>query len=451
MSTQTVQEKLLEYKLRIKSWEKSFRTETGRLPSKNDVKADKEIYNAYKTYNHLKSKQAKDEKRDKKDVLNESDKQNESKNAELEDTLIDIVSGTFDVDQSDDETPKPALSGGLGPTPQANGKVLSLFDMMSPPQSSPSKQDPKAAFVAPKSSPVTQDFKTPTKAVKRLDFSDLTPSVKNLTKKALTEQLRQAESPQRATVSISGTVDQQSPVATPFYLNKISKKFSFKDEDVETLPSKSLAEPSTPSRATTSVDFLISPSPLKSERFLSFGTKKKISDLFNETKDLKIDIELKLQFDKELELLQQAELEEEQEEPEENEIPNPRRKRQRITQKRTTRRWKIKPREVTDDQSTMDGKDVQEEVRKLNDQQHQELATYVGNGDRASNEVVTDEDTESSEEEDGSDIDDETFLKPKSTNYTLSQQKLKPISNNFQRLKINDPRSKRFKQRMRRR
>lgn len=444
-------EKLLKYKVQIKAWEKSFLSENGRLPSKTDVKTNKEVYNAYKAYNHLKGRQKEPTKEPIKDVKREKSKHLKSENPSSK--APPPSKAPIESQESDEEEPQPLVSGALGPTPQANGKVLSLFDMMSPPQSSPSKASaskiPASKHItAGLSSPLKQEpFKTPTKTQKRLQFSDLTPSVGQQSRKSLMEQLRLVESPTKNT----GVAGHQSPDATPVYLGKISKKFSFNDENVgETLPSKSQPAPSTPSRSSSTIDFLISPSPLKSERFLSFGSRKKISDLFNETRELHIDEQQKEEVEKELALLQEVEAADSDEDATKDDEPVFTRKRQKITQKRTTRRWKIKPTDVSTNVDAFKGKDIHEEVRKINDQRYGELASYVKHDkvDEGTNpgDQSTDED-----EGDETDEDDEAFLKRTSVHTSAQPQKLKSISNNFQRLKINDPRTKRFKQRMRRR
>ncbi|KAF7998707.1 hypothetical protein HF325_006891 [Metschnikowia pulcherrima] len=92
--------------------------------------------------------------------------------------------------------------------------------------------------------------------------------------------------------------------------------------------------------------------------------------------------------------------------------------------------WKIKPRKDGEAPDSFDGKDVHEEMQKLDTADRLDLARYI--------------DDEESEEEESEEEEVVARKTPAST-------KLHSISNNYQRLKINDPRSKKFKQGMKRR
>lgn len=415
----------------IKDWEKSFASEYGRPPSKPDIKVNTAIRRAYKRYQILKNK-AKETEESKNPLDKSSD-------------LVDVVL----TDDSDAEFLEPASNAELGPTPQANGKVLSLFDMIpSPPESSPSKSRNSQLNMGilgfesipslqvsvlpvkqnPFLSPMKQEsdagfeaeFKTPTKAAKPLSLSNLTPSRSSA---GLASRLRKEAA--RPTVNAV-----EAGSETPLYLGKVNSRFSFDDTlstrrtnalfNSDSSPSKSLLK--TPSKSNAS--FQVSPSPLKSQRILLLGGVKRVSTLFNELQSLVTDETYeaqKLEVENELKALGEQDKKEEIQEDE----SMMKRRRKAKTQKRTTRRFKMKPREDGTQQDAFEGKDVHEEIQKLNE----------GHGE----DLVSTSESETDEEDDLP-----VVTRAPSTKFA-------PVSNNFKRLKINDPRSKRFKQRMRRR
>lgn len=461
---------ILQYKLKIKEWERGFAAKHGRIPSKADVKADEEIRRAYKAYNDLKrsekhhqnpsksldksgsssrkpsgsssssSSSRSSNKRDLKDpgiadgVLKSPLHQSETSifgqkkrhKSSQESPFLPSV----DIQLTDDEDYEPLVpvqNAELGPTPQANGKVLSIFDLiLSPPESLPLKQQlaGSAKLLPPSILTSGSPFKTPSKAVKRIDFGNLSPS-RGL---SVAEKLRMASSPKKTGYSPKSPT-KNDILETPLYLGKVNNKFSFTDRSpFGESPSKQ-PEFHTPTKPQQSTEnFQVSPSPLKTQRFLL----KKLSDIFNAQQNLVLDEEFeaqRLEFEKEFEENEKAL---EQEAPTQENIRDMRRRKKATTQKRTTRRWKIKPRTGGEEGDTFEGKDVHEEIQKLETQDRLHLEKYIeGEG---SDEEVTDEEEE------------EVAIRkePAST-------KINPISNNYQRLKINDPRAKKFKQRMKRR
>lgn len=430
--------KLLRYKRRIKDWEKQFLAENGKLPSKSDCKADKEIWKAYKTYTQLKEA-------DK--IVKPQEKEGSGKPIDTakEEKSKSTASAKADPELEDNEElqePELGLNAEFGPTPQANGKVLSIFDMIvSPPESSPLKQKKQDISIGQFSSPTkplsylpsprkahsADVFKTPTKAPRKLQFTDLTPLRGSPTKKSVLAQLQQASSPQKPLTVTELTLGEE----TPLYLGKVNKMFLFKEEDSDSSPIKRNVYSTPVKKSTSPVNFNTTPSPLKPLRLLSFGSKKSLSALFHECQNLKIDEEFEAQkeeIEREIEAsgvkdIQEGEIEE----------PAPSRKRKRITQKRTTRNWKIKPRGENETEE-FDGKDVHAELQKIHEGELKEFLEYMENGEDV-DDAITD--------------DDETYVKPDL--FKTSGKKKKPLSNNYQRLKINDPRTKRFKQRMKRR
>ena len=107
---------IIEIKLKIKEWEYAFRKQHNKLPSKADIKDDVEIHKLYSLYKSIKLGQQ--QKPSKQETVNEP--------ASVQSSPV----------KKNDYSPR----GELGPTPQANGRVLSIFDLkMTPPDSSPLK------------------------------------------------------------------------------------------------------------------------------------------------------------------------------------------------------------------------------------------------------------------------------------------------------------------------
>lgn len=419
---------LLECKLQIKEWEKKFSAAHGRVPSRADVKADEAIWKAYKMYNSMKKSQpngkrvsgkAPSDSKPKESSSGTLQEKPEKAEHNFEELKSSIDSLQINIVISDDEERlDPVQNAELGPTPQANGKVLSMFELMiSPPESSPLRRNE-----SPLKRKAQEPFKTPTKAVTRINLADLTPS-----RGSLADKLRMASSPARAVTPKSSAND---AMETPAYLGKINNKFSLSESGRHSLESSPSKVFETPRRSRIEENFQVSPSPLKSQRYLSFGASKKVSDIFQVLQSLNQDEEFqsqKLQIEQELAELSQKEV------PEQEPQLNPqelKRRKKATTQKRTTRRWKIKPRSEGALDDVFDGKDVHEEIYKMENAERTNLLLYMES-------ALEDESTE----------EDEEPLPRKAAPST----KINPVSNNYQRLKINDPRAKKFKQRMKRR
>lgn len=432
----SLQDQLLDHKKRIKEWEKLFFVQHGRIPDRSDVKANKDIQKAYKTYNHLKAKASRPEPEKTRENDSKSAKQTVQQNKYSADPpqhkLLDV---SIDLTDEDEDEMEALANAELGPTPQANGKVMSIFDMiMSPPYSSPLKEKnpPANDLLSPTKAFNTQEFKTPTRAAQRILLSDLTPSRGSIGKPSILAKLREASSPQKSGSESTVTTPTKSSanvVETPFYLGKINNKFLFRDP-APTIPA---AEITTPTKS-SAVAFQVSPSPLKPQRMVSFGSTRSVSEIFNDNRSINIEefADQQLELEKELQDMEKALSDDEPESLLQS------RKRKVLTQKRTTRRWKIKPNAQLDKEDGFEGKDIHEELRKLDETERKNYALYM---EGPKNEDLDEEDGEEEEEE----------IPVAKKVATAANKKLKPISNNFQRLKINDPRSKRFKQRMRRR
>ncbi|KAI5948849.1 SLD2 [Candida theae] len=341
-------EDILKVKQEIKDWEHAFQSKHGRLPSRSDVRNNPKIKALYSKYRSCKS-----------------NKQAPATKEKL----------TVQEDVDDNENVLPTPNGELGPTPQANGRVLSIFDVkLTPPESSPlrskSAHVPDVLSSFDGASPET----TPVKAKRRLSFSTPTKTSTGATPTTVTKTLQQT-------------------VETPRYLK---------------------SNVTTPTFRKNAIDFSISPSPLKPNRL-----RRKLMDVYN---------------------MSIMEIEEEEEEAavehfedakgmEDVEVvtaeSNPPAKRK--TQKRQTRRSKMAPRPVAE-VSSLGEVDVQQRMIDLEEKERTALTTYMNSDSESEPETLANDQVH------GSPV----------------KKTRKPIAQNYKRLKINDPRSRRFKQRMRR-
>jgi hypothetical protein len=109
-------------KLEIKNWEHQFRKEHNRNPSKADIQANKDIQNKYKQYRSYKAHGSKIYKTPTKTRSNRQQLQTPQR--------------TSPINRPDSS---PVLAKEIGPTPQMNGVVLSIFDGISSPNVTPVK------------------------------------------------------------------------------------------------------------------------------------------------------------------------------------------------------------------------------------------------------------------------------------------------------------------------
>ncbi|CAH2351826.1 DNA replication regulator Sld2p [[Candida] railenensis] len=406
-------------KLEIKRWEHNYFKHHGRVPSKSDIKKDPKTYQLYKSYKALKSGSEKETKIVQEGGVDNNDNDNDNNN------------NPNDADGKDHSSDANFIrnTAELGPTPQANGKVLSIFDMkltsMTPPESSPLKS---------KSSKLEEGniFKTPTK--NRLGKIEiLTPSAgmsspvrgnSLLQKLTATIPKEQITTPNKKLTASSTILD------TPLYISKHNNKFDI-DFDVERSDSsptkKRMPPPITPVQVAST--FQVSPSPLKVHRFLSFGDNK-MTTLFNDYQMIKEEVRNGLLGEVSTKEEGSGIDVEDGVDTESNNQPSRKRKKH-STQKRTTRNWKMKPRvNVAAAVDTLKDKDVHQEILKLEE----------GSVDEGS----------SSEPEYDSDEELDKQKQNALATIALQKDKVKPLSANYQRSKINDPRAKAFKRRMKR-
>lgn len=194
----------------------------------------------------------------------------------------------------------------LGPTPQLNGRVLGLFEVITSPKTTPQT-----------STVVTKEETTLTPAKKNLDFSQLVDDDdEDITQEA------QFKTPQKPMLKVQ---------ETPLYLRPGGSK-----------------------------EITASPSPLATQRI-----KKGLTTIISEFRDIQAELKYGDFDEEELDINPLQDIEEEAEDDEEENSTIPKWKKKK-TQKRTTRRYVIKARPTTD-KNTMEGKDVQKEIAKLSD------------------------------------------------------------------------------------
>ncbi|CCE87323.1 Piso0_005871 [Millerozyma farinosa CBS 7064] len=406
---------LVNVKQSIKNWEYSFRKEHDRFPTKNDIKNVPDIHRLYKEYKRLKNAPAHSEidKANKPNgVLNSIDVEIDSSESEQEENFREEP---FEDTKNDPQ---------LGPTPQANGRVLSIFDLqLTPPDTTPTKKiTDKTRIHSASTTPKIEPFKTPTKKPSKISgrslnstlhavsqSDDQSANILHARKDDITDTPQYlARNNHKFLFSIETPAKSQSPRKQ--HLNSVGVKHEQQSQEL------SYQEPITPTKA-SNVNFSVSPSPLKPHRLFNVGNKK-LSDLFNEINSA-TDV---------------ADLPEEEfedhdspDDADNEEVVNYRKK---FTQKRTTRRWKMKP-NLTSEEHHEQNINVQQEMEKLNQKEKQEFKNYLDGKE---------------EELDGYESTETENKKPHSTN----EKKIKPISMNYKRLKINNPQKKFFKRRLRR-
>ncbi|KAI3403796.2 SLD2 [Candida oxycetoniae] len=409
---------LLEIKQEIKNWEYSFRNENKRLPTKVDIDQNSEIKKLYSLYKLVKSGKQKEK--------NKPTRAAQSKAATKDKDEVLLI-----------EIP-PTPKGELGPTPQANGRVLSIFDFkLTPPESSPLKCKSKSRTTNTDTS--IEDY-----LAAENGHAPISPNPNRGLSFSTPSKVIDHGSPiARATRNSNFVV-----METPRYMKPNFQTPTF---------TKSVSLP----------EFSVSPSPLKPHRMM-----RKLTEVYKtslkEAQDLKlsneIDLDLKLSNEIDLDLklgneidpnlklgneidpgLKMGEANEKSEEDEKKkagqettrDVPplNDKQKKQK-TQKRQTRRAKMAPRPSEMDQACLDNINIHDTIMNLERKEKIDLTAYINS------------DNENAEEKDEvKEGEDDTFNAAQGSPIKRTR---KPITQNYKRLKINDPRSRRFKQRMRR-
>lgn len=474
-------------KHQIKQWEREFLRVNNRKPSSSDVRKEQHIAEMYKEYQTLRLARKSEQERKPTEKTN-AHHTNHNVNSRTKPKSNESIEDTKSKENNTEpkEHNSPLANAELGPTPQAFGKVLLIFDYrMTPPDSSPVKTSapvdvfrtptklkkisgsplksmasnaidspkPEAEFKTPKSTKNVMarlsELASPKKLVKTVaaQLQELAGKDKGMEGYNIKEETHKVEvhkeeaqdvaahqlevrhlngqlsitqlmtglispkKPQLQAFSMSPSKNRTLPATpnksgmneftagTPQYLSVTFESFPKKDQ---TTPVKQ-----------TSMPFLVSPSPLKPHRFLT----RKLTDVFNEAQSIE-PLDEEFAFNEEVE----EEVEDEAERP---------LKKKKYTQKRTTRRWKIKPRMGPEEDDDLQTKNVHAEIAKIAKSKEDEFDSYM----------------KSEGEELESESDDDVYKRevPKNTKGMRA-----PISNNFQRSRINDPRAKAFKRRMRR-
>ncbi|CAI5756032.1 unnamed protein product [Candida verbasci] len=323
-----------ELKQKIKDWEHEFKERNKRQPSKNDIKENIQIYKLYNLYKSMRKKNNVEspKKKVEEDIPNE-----------------------------------------IGPTPQANGRVRSIFDLnMTPPESSPLKSKSNKSNISNLTT-FKHPMNPPNSPIKKIS----TP-----------------------------TKPKHNGLFTPSRHNNIEFETPKCLKSLITTPTN---------KKQLDVDFQISPSPFKHK---SIG--KKLVEVYNTS--------LKESEDTKLIETEEDEVKEvkdgDDQETEEVVDSTGKTFKKAKTQKRSTRRYKIAPRPI-EETTTLDNVNIKDQITELTTKEKEKVEAYINS-----------EEEEESEPElniPGSPI----------------KRTRKPITENYKRMKINDPRAKRFK-RMRR-
>lgn len=405
--------KLEEIKHEIKSWEYKFKAENDRLPLKQDVNSIPEIKKLYALYKSYKTgkpvKMEKREKSHKPEKTYKSDTYSSPLVSKNRSETTDVV--------------PPTPKGELGPTPQANGRVLSIFDFgLTPPESSPLKQksEKSAHNGTIKTDQLSQStgldlLVTPTKANKFSPFASTQRKNSNLASEAT--PLGAARK-----LNFAAVMD----VQTPNYMKQKTQTPTF-------------------SRTVPLPDFLVSPSPLKSQRMM-----RKLTEVYKTSlESIDADPELASEFNTAEMEINDGMIEKEEKGGEAISVEN-RGMRKQKTQKRLTRRVKMAPR-LENEGQTLDTVNIQDRIQLMEEQERTSLMAYMNS------ESEDDDDDDDGDDDDDSDNEKEGEGKRNRGNNGNGVQQSpikrtrKPVTANYKRLKINDPRSRKFKQRMRRR
>ncbi|ODV89428.1 hypothetical protein CANCADRAFT_4049 [Tortispora caseinolytica NRRL Y-17796] len=176
----------------LKTWEKDFKKKHGRKPNKNDIKSDKAIASLYKSYNDMK-------REPKNDIFN--------------------------------ETPTKLIGQVVGPTPDLKGRVLSIFDIKSPPNCNDSNLDSDIASSTPCGANITTPVKS--RHISNMDETPLylkfpigsspsplkprsTGSLKALLERAQSVREMPSLSPDRSDVTQPNSFDLSANSGSPF-------------------------------------------------------------------------------------------------------------------------------------------------------------------------------------------------------------------------------------------
>lgn len=265
-------------KKELKDWEKSFFNIHQRKPTKQDIKKVPEIELKYKEYSKLKSGKLvqHNEKRGKVDKRKKiasnynhvtSSKRIDHKYFNKADKEL-RESNRYGLETPEKSSPHrythfQAIPGSpqiLGPTPQLNGKLISIFEIKITPtkeiENSPSSR--KSILLTPS-------------VKRRLDFQPDNSNQTGNTVMPISETLNDFTTPQKpGDTNYSIETSKNFSISTPSYLNQGNLK---------------LKTPKTVQSIRRSPDKLISPSMLKNSKVLK--RRKTLAELFHEMQKFK--------------------------------------------------------------------------------------------------------------------------------------------------------------------
>lgn len=433
-------------KHKIKSWEHEFRRINNRLPTKSDIKSDDAIYKLYKQYS---ASTYRSHKQNKDIDIKSEKKDNRGFEVDIHifDSPSDVEEDAANNSENVNKEPKIMHNSELGPTPQANGKVLSIFDAkLTPPVSSPLAMK-TGATISKKEEPSEEgEFKTPQR--KPLGYINLQSS-KGLDSRPQFLLLRKLENAVHDTDEQGYSTPAKNIklafryLETPQYLRKTNRKFDFQNSpqstDVQTnaLPKIETPEngaekknlnygiPLTPTKSSP-LNFRVSPTPLKTNRVFSFGNKR-LTEIFEDFKTITSSEDI-IQED-----ISSSETNSGARSP-----LSPRNERSHINiteadpyekkrVRRTTRRWRLRP--DTEETPLPRKVNIHREIQKLDSKQKN----------------INSQDNETEVEGDSETI--APRKRPNEEHAQSNKHKILPTSTNYQRLKINNPQARAFKRR----
>ncbi|KAA8916093.1 hypothetical protein TRICI_001744 [Trichomonascus ciferrii] len=159
MSGGELEDKCQRYKGELKRWEKWFLKKNGRMPGKEDVAQDKKVRDKYRKYYHYRDLIKKDKVEEKADKEKEKEAAIEPMHTPVkkkrEPSPEKEAVEEEEANRSDGSTPMVDRYVELGPTPQLNGRVMGLFESsLTPIKSTPTKKMEAHAATESVSSPV---------------------------------------------------------------------------------------------------------------------------------------------------------------------------------------------------------------------------------------------------------------------------------------------------------
>jgi len=225
----------------LKSWENQFKLDNdGRKPSRVDIKSNAEIAAKYKRFNSLRCpelvKQSVETPRkgSRKSDIPENALRERAPNAAtttprgkafktLDNTNVQqvILSPV-----KEEEQPTPAfIRNGLGPTPQRDGHVLGIFDML--PNGTPSRRSP-----SPTGEHGDAVHATPSKGSARLTDSAISRTPQSSSKRYFLDSFITTPGKRKREDDEHGTPSSSKKLyATPSFLRRISMPMAPIDED----------------------------------------------------------------------------------------------------------------------------------------------------------------------------------------------------------------------------